>query len=48
MSDLAKPCHVADGINYVVRRFALRLVNDKGAVEWSGLRFAGHEEVSLR
>jgi len=47
MPDLTKTGHVANGINDVVRRFALRLVNDKRAIERSGLRFAGIGESVL-
>ena len=42
MADLAKSGEVANGVDNVVRSFALRLVDDESAVEGSGLWFAGH------
>jgi hypothetical protein len=36
---------VTDGVNDVVRGFALRLVDDQSAVEGGGLWFAGHQEA---
>ena len=39
MADLAKSENAASGVHDVVRRSALRLVNDQGAVERRGLRF---------
>jgi hypothetical protein len=44
MADLAHASNVADGVDNVVRGFALRLVDDQSAVEGSGLWFAGHGE----
>src|SRR5882762_1890780 len=42
MADLAHASEVADGVDDVMRGFALRLVDDQSAVEGSGLWFAGH------
>jgi len=46
MADLAESGEVADGVNDVVRSFALRLVDDEGTVEGSGLWFAGQGLVT--
>ena len=47
MADLAESGEVADGVHNVVRSFALRLVDDEGAVEGSGLWFAGQGLVTV-
>jgi len=46
MADLAHSGEVADGVDHVVRSFALGLVNDQSAVEGSGLWFAGQGLVT--
>ena len=42
MADLAESEDAAHGVDDVVRRPALRLVDDQGAVERRGLRFSWH------
>ena len=42
MADLAKTGEMTDGVDDVVRGFALRLVDYQGAVEGRGLRLSWH------
>ncbi len=42
MADLAESGEVADRVDDVVGGFALRFIDDQGAVERSGLWLAGH------
>src|SRR5579885_2789379 len=43
MADLAEASEMPDGIDHVVRRLALGLVDDQSAIEGRGLRLARHE-----
>src|SRR6476661_3405455 len=42
VADLTKSSEMADGVDNVVRRFALRFVDDQGAVKRRGLWLARH------
>jgi hypothetical protein len=45
MADLAEAHEMAHGVDYIVRCFALRFVDDEGAVEGHGLRLLGQSLV---